>query len=734
MLEAAIFLSPDFPAYSHPTISFMSLRAHGHLFFLLMIGLAACRSLPLPPPAYVEAWPEQNRRYVGPDYWANDLADWRVSQGQLLCVSACPQRSLHLLTQSVEADSGELWLAVEAQLLRPDLKRGFFGFQIGTQAPVDDYRAAAIRGQGAVCGLTAGGELFIGDTARATALSPLDLRVAWRLRLRAEPQGAERYRLTLSVHEIHTDRRLEEISQDSVPLIALRGGLALVSSFADKQDSAQRPTLRFDRWQVGGALLRPHPERAYGPILFARHSLDQQTLLLAAYLAPVDPQTTRLVKLEIDQGQGFVLAKESSLDPLSRVARFQLSAWSPEGPVPYRLSCQIATDSGLTSYRLVDTLLPPPPPLAQQDLITLGLPSDHSYPYPRLMGLLRSIDPHWHLGLAPRPLTPLPDSLANPDHPACLSHLQQWQELGWMMAPLWQQRPSLLAAPGQRGDHPLSRALQGAVHPLGVQDEPQPFAAWTTGGLSLALLDDAGPSEISANPLGKEQQRFFTSWSQNWPAGAHLKLTFSARSWPPDTIPESASRGQEPLDLGWNRVIQTLRQGLALHVVAPKGNAGVQSYRLNPRDQATAAFLSPGLPAANGPTAAWGMIRLDPRARTYTLVAYPLGSTETPAREPLSNWPLVLSQPDLRGSAPVAWLPPLSVSAKRLPVVQVVRQATQQIVYTQRLSQRQVVLPVYAPGRYRIRIWDPTSGRQQILSGIQTEPEPGQGETLRVRW
>ena len=710
----------------------MPVTPRGLFYLLLIVSLSGCRSSPPPAMVYVENWPHQNRRFVGPDYWANDLADWRLADGQLLCVSASPERSLHLLTQSVAGDSGELYLSAQVQLLQPQLKRGYFGFQVGTRATVDDYRAVATQGQGIRCGLTAQGELFIGDTAQADAISPLDMRITWELRLQARPMGGQWYRLTLTAHELNTGRRLEEIARDSLRLSDLQGGLALVSSFPTVDSLAQTAVLRFDQWQLGGALLRPHPERAYGPILFTRHSLDQQTLTLAAYLAPVNLSVTRLIRLEIDRGQGFQLEKESILDPMSRVARFRLSPWQPQGPTPYRLSCQINPDTGLTRYALVDTLLPPPPPEATQNLVTLGLPHPLGYPYPQLIALLTSQTPHWHLGQAPASPQPLPDSLADPDHPAWLHHLQQWQVLGWMMAPLWQKRPSLLAASSSSQQHPLSRALQGAVHPLDAQDHPQPYAAWTYGGLSLALLDDAAPPGTPAHPLGDLQQDFFTHWTQDWPAGVSLKLAFSARHWQPRSLPESASRGAEPQDLGWPRVIETLRQGLALHVVAPQGAAELQPYRLHPSDDANVAFLSPGLPPKDTPGVAWGQIRIDPQAHTYTLSAYALPDA-TPS-EPSPDWPLVLHQRDQAGQAAAAWLPPLSVSAEHLPVVQVVQQATQQVVYTRRLSQRQIILPVYAPGRYRLRIWDPISGHQQILSGIEAETQQGLGQTLRVKW
>ena len=53
--------------------------------------------------------------WVGPEYWANPLQDWRVEKGELVGFAA-HDRSLHLLTHHVENTSGGFEMEVEVRL------------------------------------------------------------------------------------------------------------------------------------------------------------------------------------------------------------------------------------------------------------------------------------------------------------------------------------------------------------------------------------------------------------------------------------------------------------------------------------------------------------------------------------------------------------------------------------------------------------------------------------------
>jgi alkaline phosphatase D len=95
-------------------------------------------------------WPEGvERTWVGPEYWANRLADWRISNGRLECIEGRvgkPVRTVHILTRRLDAGEGDFHISVRTGLIgraakvSPDSATGFL---IGA-GPEVDYRAAAL--------------------------------------------------------------------------------------------------------------------------------------------------------------------------------------------------------------------------------------------------------------------------------------------------------------------------------------------------------------------------------------------------------------------------------------------------------------------------------------------------------------------------------------------------------------------------------------------------------------
>src|SRR6056297_3310803 len=64
------------------------------------------------------------RVWVAPEFWANRLHDWRVSEGRIECVAAAPRlrhRTLALLTHDIPAaESGSLEIQLKLGLINED--------------------------------------------------------------------------------------------------------------------------------------------------------------------------------------------------------------------------------------------------------------------------------------------------------------------------------------------------------------------------------------------------------------------------------------------------------------------------------------------------------------------------------------------------------------------------------------------------------------------------------------
>ena len=311
---------------------------------LLITGLL----LPLCAADFQSAFPTHTERvWIGAEYWANPLQDWRVSRGRLECTVSGGNRNVNLLTHQLGKQAGAFSISVRLGAIEPGrMDSGWAGFRIGISGPVDDYRYAALHGRGMNAGITTGGRPFIGD-AQAEA--------AWKragrgaevedieLRLTAAPEG-QNTRLTLAVHD-RNGRKLDETTE-AVPSARLAGNVALVSEWTSdtkrggrRQADARGGNVRFwfRDWKLSGARVEARPEQAWGPILWSQYTLSRGVLKMAVQMAPLGVEDTQVVSLQTREGAGWKTIDEEPIHTLARNAAFRIPGWDSARDTPYRL-------------------------------------------------------------------------------------------------------------------------------------------------------------------------------------------------------------------------------------------------------------------------------------------------------------------------------------------------------------------------------------------------------------
>ncbi len=116
-----------------------------------------------------------DRIWVGPEYWANRLQDWRVANGRLECVDhSLAGRTVHLLTKRVGSQTGDVELTVRLGAIDTNdtVGESGAGFLIGAGGAELDYRAAALVQEGPgpdggfFAGINGNGELMIVDNSK----------------------------------------------------------------------------------------------------------------------------------------------------------------------------------------------------------------------------------------------------------------------------------------------------------------------------------------------------------------------------------------------------------------------------------------------------------------------------------------------------------------------------------------------------------------------------------------
>src|SRR6266404_3451437 len=81
------------------------------------VATASARPATAAPPASASDFASQwnkapTRVWLGADYWANPLQDWRVASGRIECIKPAPNRNVHLLTRQLGELPGDFAMSV----------------------------------------------------------------------------------------------------------------------------------------------------------------------------------------------------------------------------------------------------------------------------------------------------------------------------------------------------------------------------------------------------------------------------------------------------------------------------------------------------------------------------------------------------------------------------------------------------------------------------------------------
>lgn len=241
--------------------------------------------------------------WLGPEYWANPMQDWRKRGDRMECHVSGGDRNVYWLTRELKSDAGDFAMSVRLGKLNPDapLTPGWVGFRFGMRGHFNDYRDTAVRGFGVEAGLTHTGQLFIQQPGDGPELTSWD-----NVTLRLEVTGN---RVKLSAGNLSLERE--------IPAEWLVGGVALVCHNGDlpaglpamrepvqpntgKPDQTRGGSMAFwfSNWQLTGPKVATYPERAWGPILFTQYTLHRGHLRLTAQFVPVEKDTTAELRID----------------------------------------------------------------------------------------------------------------------------------------------------------------------------------------------------------------------------------------------------------------------------------------------------------------------------------------------------------------------------------------------------------------------------------------------------
>ena len=123
-------------------------------------------------------------------------------------------------------------------------------------------------------------------------------------------------------------------------------------------------------------------------------------------------------------------------------------------------------------------------------------------------------------------------------------------------------------------------------------------------------------------------------------------------------------------------------------------------------------------------------MKFNKKTRKITMECWPRNVDITgPEPKPYPGWPSTIHQLDNYGRKAVGYLPTIKVEGMSNPVLQVIDEETDEIVYTLRVSGTEFRPKVFKAATYTIKVGEPGTDRVKVLKGIESS---GMNDTRTV--
>jgi len=506
-----------------------------------LVLLALCGLCALPNQSVADG--NNHRNWVGPDFWANRLQDWRIQHGRFECHRPLPMRTLHLLTHRLNEQGADFSLSAHIEL-NPEAKakvdrppqpgsekkatpvtphpQASCGFLVGAGASLDVRAAALIHhSPGPHAGIYAGvdqqGRLFFRDFSNQNKV--LKLGKPAKMTTRLELQGTR----VGDTIELKIISRYDQLSI-TLPAKRLLGNVALV---------AHNAQALFNDFQAEGDRFTIRLEDRCGPLISSMYTLSGGTLKLTSQFMPrgaSDPKMAILEGQTKADGTWEALAMARIRTP-SFTATFRVEDWEATAAVPVRV--RYGDQTAWKGTVRAD-------PVDKPEFVIAGFTGNHNLARPGIgNGTFRyDTDNIWfpHTTLNARVVHHDPDLLffsgdqvyedrspSFPDHEnIMLDYLYKWYLFCWAYRDIMAERPCITIPDdhdvfqgnlwGEGGRKTDKDDKGGYVHPaefvhmvevtqcshLPDPYDPEPlsqgirsyFTSMTYGGIGFAILED----------------------------------------------------------------------------------------------------------------------------------------------------------------------------------------------------------------------------------------------------
>ncbi len=288
--------------------------------------------------------------------------------------------------------------------------------------------------------------------------------------------------------------------------------------------------------------------------------------------------------------------------------------------------------------------------------------------------------------------------------------------------------------------------------------------------------------------LGERQLAFLYQWGKNW-RGADMKAVLSQTIFCGGAHIHGKVGGRLHADLdsnGWpqtgrNKALAEIRRCFAVHIAGDQHLGSIFHHGIDDWEDACYSFCvpsianlylrwwdplqpgknrRPGMPdytgrhfdgfgnrltcwAAANPSkepnggdklttraAGFGIVRFDKLSREITFECWPRKvDVQNDAARQYEGWPKTIKQTDNYGRKPAAFLPVLHITGQENPVVQIIDETNDTVVYTLRILGTTFQPKVFKDGVYTIRVGE--GDRVKVFKQVKTQAAEGK-QTLDI--
>lgn len=387
-----------------------------------------------------------DRVWLGEEYWANPMEDWRVIDGAAECVSAGGNRSIHHLTKQLSDNRAAFKMTAHITRVERNRKDGGAGFRIGVMSDIRDFRANCFARNGINAGVV-DGKLLLGRASKPLPDEANDKD--FLLTLEGEPAG-ERYSLKLSVADPKTGKTIDSVQFKAAPN-AILGNVALVNNFDASLKRRQGARYRFRKWSLSGDAFSTKNEQKFGPILWTMYSLSDSrgdegfVMKLSALTGPLGADDNKRVELLIEKDGQWKSLGKAKLDTDAWTATFRIPNWDEKTRTPYKVVYRMAHRDGTESESSWGGEIRENPSGRPLRLGALTCQNDYGFPYAPVANNLVALDPdmlyfsgdqlyenHGGFGI-----------IRDPAGPAILNYLRKFYQHGWSFREAMKDRPTI---------------------------------------------------------------------------------------------------------------------------------------------------------------------------------------------------------------------------------------------------------------------------------------------------